>query len=328
MPFALLIGGLAGLATSIALMAATRGNPLFGALLLMLAPLPTLIAGLGWGLVSAAAAGLVGALVLGAIGGLKLGAASVIALAAPCAALTYLTYLSRPKTGGGGGRDWYPAGRLLAALALIGGAVPIAILPLMGGSYAVLIEPYVELLKQLGRLGSADGSFAAFRAMSDAELASTARIMATVTPGMLAAYWTVFFAINLYLAGRVARTSGRLVRDWPDLAALTLPRAMLALFGLAIGAMTLPGVASVIATSYTGSLAIAFAIGGLAVLHAIARGRWPWLLWLVYGSFVLTVLGAITMLVAIALGVLEPLLGLRRRLPPPPPPRPPPPTGT
>ena len=46
-------------------------------------------------------------------------------------------------------REWYPAGRLLAAMSLYGGALPVLVLPLIGGSYEVLRAPMGEFFRRL-----------------------------------------------------------------------------------------------------------------------------------------------------------------------------------
>ena len=45
--------------------------------------------------------------------------------------------------------------------------------------------------------------------------------------------WLGGFLLNLWLAGRITRMSGRLIRPWPDLAAMTIS----ALDALALAAL-------------------------------------------------------------------------------------------
>ena len=106
-------------------------------------------------------------------------------------------------------------------------------------------------------------------------------------PATLAAYWVAIFAINLYLAGRIARASGQLGRDWPDLPALAYPPGFPLLVALALAASFASGALGVAGTSFTGALLVAYLIAGLALMHFIARGRAPWILWFVYAGLVL-----------------------------------------
>ena len=64
MQLGLLIGIGGGLASALLFYSAARGSPMLSTLLLLLTPLPTLLAGLGWGWLPAAAGALAGAIVM------------------------------------------------------------------------------------------------------------------------------------------------------------------------------------------------------------------------------------------------------------------------
>ena len=88
----------------------------------------------------------------------------------------------------------------------------------------------------------------------------------------LAAYWVAIFALNLYLAGRIARASGRLGRDWPDLPALAYPPGFPLLVALALAASFAPGAIGVAGASFSGALLVAYLIAGSRA-HALHRPR-------------------------------------------------------
>ena len=67
-----------------------------------------------------------------------------LALGLPVVLVPYLAYLSRPHAQDPNQREWYPAGRLLAALSLYGGALPVLVLPLIGGSYEPCGPPWAS----------------------------------------------------------------------------------------------------------------------------------------------------------------------------------------
>ena len=69
---------------------------------------------------------------------------------------------------------------------------------------------------------------------------------------------------------------------------------------------------AVAGTSLTGGLLFAYLLAGLALLHCVARGRSPWILWLVYASLI--VLGPYAAFLITAGGLLDAPLKLRRRL--------------
>ena len=79
----------------------------------------------------------------------------------------------------------------------------------------------------------------------------------------------------------------------------------------AIAASFLSGVVGIAGTSFTGAMAVAYLIGGLALMHSVARSRGAWVLWLVYGG--LLVFGPYMALALTVAGLFEPVLKLARR---------------
>lgn len=314
MALGLLIGIGGGLASALLFYSAARGSPMLSTLLLLLTPLPTLLAGLGWGWLPAAAGALAGSLVMIGVASAPFAAGYFLALGVPAALASHLAYLSRPHPQDASSREWYPAGRLLAAVSLYGGALPVLMLPLIGGSYSVLREPLAEFFRGLSTRAPELG----LRPLSDAQVDALTEFVISALPGVFAAYWVGIFALNLYLAGRIARASGRLGRDWPDLAALSYPPGFPLLAAVALAASFAPGVIGVAGTSFGGALLLAYLIAGLALAHFIARGRAPWILWLVYPALIL--FGPYAALVLIIAGLLEPALKLKRRFGPSSPP--------
>jgi len=297
MPTSVIIGLGGGLASALLFFSAARGAPLLGTLLLLLTPLPSLLAGLGWGWLPAAAGAIAGALLMGLLAGPPLAAGYFLALGLPVTLIPYLAYLSRPQPQHPGTRQWYPPGRLLAAVSLYGGALPAP----MGDFFRVFSARAPEL---------------GMKPLDERQIEALSDFVVSALPGALAAYWTAILALNLYLAGRIIRASGRLARDWPDLAALAYPPWLVLLAALAVAASFAPGIMGVAGTSFTGALLFAYLIAGLALMHAIARGRGPWLLWIVYVG--LLIFGPYMGLALTVAGLLEPALKLSRRLGAPP----------
>jgi len=307
MPFGFLIGLCGGLASALLFYSAARGSPLFGTVLLVLTPLPSLLAGLGWGWLPAAAGAVAGALVMTFAASGQFAVGYFLALGLPAAMLAYLALLSRPLPDDPDKREWYPAGRLVAALSLYGGALPVLVLPLIGGSYEGLQPAMSEFFRRLSTHAPELG----MRQLTDQQVEGLAQFVVAALPAALAAYWTAIFSLNLYLGGRIARASGRLVRDWPDLPAMTYPSPFPLLVALAIAASFLPGAVGVAGTSLSGSLFFAYLLAGLALMHLIARWRGGWVLWLVYAG--LLVFGPYTVLALTLAGLLDPILKLGRR---------------
>jgi Predicted membrane protein (DUF2232) len=307
MPIGLLTGVGSGLASALLFYSATRGSPLLSSFLLLLTPLPALIAGLGWGWLPALIGGLAASAAMLAIASLPFAVGYFLALGGPSALSAYLAYLNRADADGA--VQWYPPGRLIAVMSLYGGALPILVLPLLGGSYEVLREPMGEYFRRFSARTATDLNMPP---LSEAQIESLTEFLLTVLPAALSAYWLILFTINLYLAARIARASDRLGRDWPDLAGLAYPSAFPLIAVAAFAASFAPGVLGLVGTSFSGALLVAYLIAGLALMHFLARGRAPWLLWLVYGALFL--LGPYAALALTIAGLIEPVINLKRRL--------------
>jgi hypothetical protein len=143
----------------------------------------------------------------------------------------------------------------------------------------------------------------------------------TVVPPGAAALATVTNAINLWLAARVVKISGRLRRPWPDLAEIEFPAFAPVLLALAIAGSFLPNLLGTICGILAASLLMAYAVLGFAVLHSITRGAGG--RGLVIGTVyaVVLILGWPALLMTL-LGLADTAFGLRqrfaaRRKPPP-----------
>ena len=247
-----LVGLGAGAAAAL-LFASVVSGSLAAVFLFYLAPLPIMIAALGWshmaGMIAAASATALVAI----LSGVFLIAVPVIAFGAWW--LGYLALLARPATNGGGGAlEWYPLGRLVLWAAVIGTLIVAAAVPNFGTDQeslqAALRKTYERILRD--------------QALID--------VLVVAVPPAAAVFSTITNVFNLWLAARVVKISGRLKRPWPDLAALALPASSSALLAAAIAGSFLPDLPGLLSGVFAASLLMAFAILGFAVLHAITRG--------------------------------------------------------
>ncbi len=248
----ILVGLGAGAAAAL-LFASVVSGSIAAIFLFYLAPLPILIAALGWshvaGLIAAASA----TAVVVALSGIFFIAVPVIAFGAWW--LGYLALLARPATNGGGGAlEWYPAGRLVLWAAVIGTLIVAAAVPNFGTDQqslqAALRKTYERILRDQ----------------------SLVDVLVVAVPPAAAVFSTIINVLDLWLAARVVKISGRLKRPWPDLAAWTLPTSTPAFLAAAIAGSFLPDLLGVLAGAFAASLLMAFAMLGFAVLHAITRG--------------------------------------------------------
>jgi hypothetical protein len=308
MRYGLIIGLGAGLASAVLFYSAAHGSPLLGTVLVLLTPLPSMLAGLGWGWLPATFGAFAGSALMAVVASLPFAVGYFLALGAPVAMAAYLAYLSRPHPNDAAQREWYPAGRLVAALSLYGGSLPVMMLPLIGGTYEILRAPMGEFLRRLAARAAPD---LGMPQLTDVQVDTLAELFIFILPGVVAAYWVGIFALNLYLAGRVARASGRLGRDWPDLPSLAYPFGFQLVLVVALAATFVPGVLGVAGVGLSGALLLAYFLAGLALMHHIARTRSPWILWFVYAGVLF--IEPYTFVLLMLAGLLEPAFKLKQR---------------
>jgi hypothetical protein len=313
-----LIGMAGGAASALLFASIASGSPL-SIPLFYLSPLPVLIVALGWnhraGLVAALVASAALALIFG--GYFFLG--FLLGVGLPSWWLSYLAILARPAgADGSGDLEWYPVGRIVLWAALISAAVVALVILTIATEEAALRatlrKTFEPLLTRGGRSPVGADSPAFVRMLVE--------YPERVLPQAASVLTTIVTVFSLWLAGRIVRTSQRLVRPWPDISAMTFPRGALALLaGALIGALILPGLSGIFASMLSGSLLTAYGLLGLAVLHAVTfglNGR-GFILAGVYGGIV--VFGWPILILAIV-AVADQLFNLRGRtagprLPPP-----------
>ncbi len=287
-------------------------------LLAYLAPLPIMIATMGWGLDAgaiAAAASVAGmSLIAEPLSGV-LFAASVAAPAWLISAFA-VTPLARYLPARFSAVSVYPSvGAVVTLTAIVGMAGAAAVLT----SVIVIYRGYTE-----GALAVTQAlSTLAKEALEDADPAAAkafAETLVRIGPATIAGSTLLMLCVNLYAAARSVQLSHRLQRPWPDLPTslwIPAPLGLLAVLAAA-GAWLLHPPASQYCAVVAGGLGAAFALQGLAVAHALSRGLKLRLLMLV-ALYACCLLRAKYTLPALALiGVVDAFTRLRIRaaLPP------------
>jgi|SRR5262249_55082964 len=258
--------GLGAGAAAAMLFASVVSGSIAAIVLFYLAPLPILIAALGFSHIAGLIAAVTATAVIALLSGVVFIAVPVIAFGAWW--LGYLALLARPAANGSGALEWYPVGRLVLWAAVIGALVVAAAVPNFGTDQASL---QAALRKTYERI------------LGDQPVID---VLVVAVPPAAAVFATITILLNLWLAARIVKISGRLTRPWPDLAALALPASSSALLALAVAGSFLPDLAGIISGSFAASLLMAFAILGFAVLHAVTRGMTsrPFVLAAVYAA--------------------------------------------
>lgn len=259
-----LIGLGAGIASAL-LMATMASRSPFALALVLLAPLPLMIAALGWTHWAALFAATAAAAALALSFGEPLWIAIyLIGAGLPAWWLGYLALLARADPDGH--VEWYPVGRLLMWCVIAASVIVTIVM----WNVRIDDQQFQAALKlALERMAKEYGKSAPDWTKIDVKLA--AEMIRSFVPPLSAAMITLSLAVNLYVAGRVAMVSGRLRRPWPDLASLRFPKFMPAAFAVALLAWFMSGAVGMAGGIVSGAFIIAYALMGLAVLHDVTR---------------------------------------------------------
>jgi len=300
---------LAAGAASALMFASIISGALISLLLFYLAPLPLMVTALGWGPLGATIGGIAAAAGLGAIFGLPYCIAFVLTVALPAWWLGHLAMLGRSTPAANGATDsavvteWYPIGRLLLWIAGIGALLALWSLLRIGTDSETIAAAMRNGFAKVAR------HFAQQGYMIDDSLVDT---MGALAPAVVATLPMIVLVVNLWLASKIAVTSGRLNRPWPDLKFAMLPPMTLVALCVAIAFCFVGGLPGLFAKTVTGAILTAYGLTGLAVLHTLTLGSSNRTIWLVLTYAVTTVLMWPLFIMSV-LGLADALFGFRER---------------
>lgn len=306
-PIALVAG-----AASALMFASIVSGALISLLLFYLAPLPLMVAALGWGPISAGIGGLAAATGLGAMFGLPYCLAFVLTVALPACWLGHLALLGRPVPASPPTIDpavppameWYPVGRILLWTAGFAALTTMAALLTLGGDAATIATALRRgLLRIMGVRDPASPS-------GDAEHFADALV--AIAPAGAAIVAMMTLTLNLWLAAKITATSGRLHRPWPDLKSAALPPLTLATLSLALALCFVGGLAAMLAQIVSAALVMAYALIGFAVLHTLTLSMKSRPIWL-GGTYAMVLMIGWPILAMVGLGLADAVFGFRQR---------------
>ena len=308
----LLIGIGAG-AVAALMFAALASGSLLSMVLFYLAPLPILIAALGWSYAAGIAAVLTGSAALFAAFNVVFALVFLIGIGLPAWWLGYLSLLARPAAVNGSEQfEWYPVGRLVFWAALLGGLIVMAAIPQFGSDAESFRAALKDGFERVFRVQDGTPANEPLKLPGVSDPNRVFELFAVIIPPAAAALTTATLLFNLWLAGRVVNLSGLLRRPWPDLSALALPAYAAAVFALAVAGSFLPGLIGIVAGLFAASFFVAFAALGLAVLHALTAPLKSRAIVLT-GLYAAILLFGWPLLAAALLGLADGLFDLRRR---------------
>src|SRR3954447_22671735 len=309
----ILIALAAGSASAL-MFASIISGALFSLVLFYLAPLPLMVAALGWGPLSATIGGISAAIGLGAIFGLPYCLAFVLTVALPAWWLGHLVLLGRPvataASAGNGAApaapamEWYPIGRILLWTAGFAALTTMAALFTLGSDAAAISGAlHRGLLRIVGVRGAAPDS-------GDTDQLIDALV--TIAPVAAAIVAMMTLTLNLWLAAKITAMSGRLHRPWPDMRSAALPAMTLVALSLGLALSFAGGLSTILGEIASAALLTAYALVGFAVLHTLTlsiKGRMLWL----GGTYAAVLVAGWPVLAMVVLGLADAVFGLRQR---------------
>jgi hypothetical protein len=307
-----LIAIAAGCASAL-MFASIVSGALISLLLFYLAPLPLMVAALGWGPLSATIGGIAAAIGLGAIFGLPYCIAFVLAVALPAWWLGHLALLGRPVASaippGNGAApvapslEWYPVGRILLWITGFAVLTTMATLLTLGTDAATITSVMQRGLLRI--LGARDPA-------SAGETEQWVDALVKIAPAAAAIVAMMTLTLNLWLAAKITATSGRLQRPWPDMKSAALPSMTLVTLSVAIAFCFTGGLLAILAQIVAAALTMAYALTGFAVLHTLTLALKNRALWLSC-TYAIVVVFSWPVLAMAALGLADAVFGLRQR---------------
>jgi len=309
MAFAL-IALIAGAASAL-MFASIVSGALVSLVLFYLAPLPLMVASIGWGPLCASVGGIAAAVGLGALFGLPYCIAFAVTVALPAWWLGHLVLLSRPitpvtpdgATAPEPELEWYPVGRLLLWIAGFAALTTIAALLTLGTDADTIIgtlrRGLMRLLRTTDPQTSGEASQFVDALVRIAPAAATLVAMMTLT-------------LNLWLSAKVTATSGRLRRPWPDMMTAELPPMTLVGLCVALAFCFTGGLLAIFAQITAAALMMGYAFTGFAVLHTLTLALKSRTFWLGSTYAVVVVFGW-PVIAMVILGMADAVFGFRER---------------
>jgi hypothetical protein len=304
----ILIALAAGIASA-TMFASIVSGALASLLLFYLAPLPLMVAALGWGSTAALVGGLFASAGLAALFSFTYMAAFMLTIALPAWWLGHLALLARPMSNDPQlanmvpALDWYPVGRVLVWTVVFASITTFAALLTLGTddtSISAGLRRGLEAVMGVRMTDSPQGD-------RDRVL----DILVSIAPGAATIIAIVTLTLNLWLAAKITATSGRLRRPWPDLRTTMLPKTAMAALAAAIALCFAGGIVAIAAQVISSALMMVYAMTGFATLHTLMQtfsGR----------SFVLGSVYAATIFIGwpligmISLGLADAIFGIRQ----------------
>ncbi len=317
-----LIGVGLGVVAAVVFASASTGPMLLRYLMFLLTALPVFLAALGWGWRTGAIAALTGTVLIGLLGAPIAALLFAAGQAVPAVWLSYLALLNRPAEEASGretdtsaaaaaGVQWYPSGRLVLWAAALASALTVGVALIASQDFDKFKSDLRSAISET--LKARVSELAPDQKLDDATLAQVTDAAIALMPAATSITLMSALVFNLWLAGKITRASGQLLRPWPSLDLLTYPRGVSIAFVAALLASGVAGLPGAAGTGIAGALYLALVFLGLAVLHYSARDK-SWRAFALGTLYAGLLIGSVWVSVAVALlGLADGVFDLRRR---------------
>jgi hypothetical protein len=285
-------------------------GPVLLAPLLLVAPTPLMIAGLGWHPLVAALGGLVGALAISFAIGSKTALSFALLVGLPAYLVSAgLIWLARSMPANTSAQR---VGRVVA-IYVLGGIAAYAAIAMLGGALAVSTDYAIYEGRLLAVFQRMMGEFGAGSSaqLDPATANRMAQLFLRIFLPMSAIIVAASLIISLWLALQYLRRSERQPFLSLPAYAVSFPRDVLFWLAGAVGIAQLPGFVGLFGASFAGALLLLLLLNGLALIHAKTLGmgmRTP-VLWAVWMSLLFFAPAA---LIYSFVGLLDALFDFRR----------------
>ncbi|MCS3725614.1 hypothetical protein [Bradyrhizobium betae] len=307
-----LIALIAGAASAL-MFASIVSGALISLVLFYLAPLPLMVAAIGWGPLCASVGGIAAAIGLGALFGLPYCIIFAVTVALPAWWLGHLVLLSRPVgpvTPAAATEppvqpelEWYPVGRILLWIAGFATLTTIAALLTLGTDVETITGTLRRGLMRLLR---------ATDPQTSGEVSQFVDAMVRIAPGAATIVAMMTLTLNLWLGAKITATSGRLLRPWPDMMTAELPPMTLVGLCVALAFCFTGGLLAIAAQITAAALMMGYAFTGFAVLHTLTLALKSRTFWLGSAYAVVVVFGW-PVIAMVILGMADAVFGFRER---------------
>lgn len=298
------IGIGAGIVSALLFLSALTGAPL-GILLSYIAPLPIIIASLGWDHRAGLLALAIGGFFLSMLAGPYAGMAFTISIAGPAWLLARTLMLQEQKAES---TVFIKIGYVVLAVAALAAFVTLFGIYLLGsGSFETYSQRLEIVLQEIQKSSSV---------LKEGNLPPVfIDYLERFIPFFASLIMTVILGLNLWLASHIVKLSGRFMRPWPSMLEVRLPFkitcGLLALGGILASLAGFPGVFGL---AILGSLFVAFSAQGFGLVHIFAS-QYEAKRGLLLGFYaIFTVFGHILLPLISLIGLADMVLGLRSHI--------------